>query len=221
LGKRLKSSQIESTERQGKYLCAFIDNGTVLVLHFGMTGFLNYYHSNETPPKHERVAFHFNNGYNLGYHCQRLLGQVRLEKSIDELQQKEDLGIDALSGNLDEETFLQLAQEKNGSLKSFLMDQSTISGIGNVYSNEILFQLGFHPKIKIDDLNETDLKKTFQTMHDVLETVIDRFKQEKPMPDDYLSPHYREDNTCPKCNSKIETVKVTGRTAYYCPQCQS
>jgi len=95
-----------------------------------------------------------------------------------------------------------------------------MAGIGNIYSDEILFKAGIHPKTRVNQLTKKRLEKVFWTIKEVLNTAIDCRVDPEQFPNSYLIPHRRTDGKCPKCYGKVKQAKVSGRTAYYCPRCQ-
>jgi len=101
------------------------------------------------------------------------------------------------------------------------MDQSTLAGLGNVYSDEVLFRAGIHPRRKLEDLEDRDLDRLFAAMREVLEAAIEAQVETDKMPDDFLIPLREvEKPRCPRCGASLATVKACGRTAYFCPSCQ-
>ncbi|MFW6147635.1 MAG: Fpg/Nei family DNA glycosylase [Thermodesulfobacteriota bacterium] len=214
----LEGGEFESTRRHGKYLFITLDRGSNLVLHFGMTGFLLYFKNTEKGPSHERLLISFSNGYHLAYDCQRKLGQVTLVQSIDTFLEERQLGTDALEFEFP--PFKEGLSSKRSAVKSALMDQKLIAGIGNIYSDEILFQSGIRPQKKASQLDENALRKLFKKMNEVLTTAIESRADPEQFPEDYLIPHRRGERRCPKCGAGIQTKKVAGRTAYFCPRCQ-
>jgi len=218
LGKALADRTFESTRRHGKHLFMKLDNDNWLGLHFGMTGELKYYKNEDEKPEFEQVLFHFKNGYQLAYVMPRKLGQIRLIDSVDSFLEEKELGPDALDLNF--EKFRHLLSGRRGMIKSTLMNQSILAGIGNVYSDEILFQARIHPRTKANDLDEKQLQSIFDAMQNVLETAIDRDANPKEFPDSYLIPHRSEGERCPRCGDEIQRIEVSGRAGYYCPQCQ-
>jgi formamidopyrimidine-DNA glycosylase len=105
--------------------------------------------------------------------------------------------------------------------KSTLMNQHIIAGIGNVYSDEILFQASVHPRAKINGLNGRTLEAMYCAMKEVLQVAIEHQAIPGDFPDSYIIPRRHGDGACPKCGSALERVKVSGRSAYYCPICQA
>lgn len=217
--KRLKGESFETTRRHGKFLLVRLSNGQWLVLHFGMTSRLQFLHVGDEPPGHTRVLLEFEDQTALAYVSQRLLGQVSITEEVDDFVAEHELGPDAL--DLELQPFLERLQEKRGTIKAALMDQSTIAGVGNVYSDEILFQVKLHPQAETAELTRKDLKTIHRAMHRVLETAIRSHANPQEMPPTYLLPHRDDDMRCPNCDGKLEKLAVSGRNAIYCPHCQA
>ena len=100
------------------------------------------------------------------------------------------------------------------------MDQVVMAGIGNVYSDEILYQAGIHPRTKTNELDEGKLERLFHCMKDVLQKAIDCQAQPDKFPKTYITPHRHEDGHCPRCGAELEKVQVGSRHAHYCPNQQ-
>lgn len=210
--------RFESTRRHGKHLFLRMEPDNWLMLHFGMTGELKYFKKENQAPVHTRVLFHFDNGYHLAYDCQRLLGEVDITDDLENYIKERELGPDALS--LDFDSFKARLENRRGMIKSALMNQEIIAGIGNVYSDEILFQARLHPKTKVSDLDKDTLKTLFDAMRDVLQTAIDCQADPDQFPASFLIPHRSKDDDCPQDGGEVTQIKVSGRNAYYCPDCQ-
>jgi formamidopyrimidine-DNA glycosylase len=220
LKKRLQGRQFEDARRHGKYLAAILDNNGCLVMHFGMTGFLKYFKDERKEPPHERLLISFANGYHLAYDCQRKLGHIRLVDDFAHFIEEKALGPDALDPDLGFAAFQKAAVGRQASIKSFLMNQEVLAGIGNVYSDEILFQAKIPPKIRADRLPDKALQRLFSVRKEVLETAIAHQANPDEFPQSYLTRHRGRSGECPKCGTPIEKTQVSGRTAYYCPDCQ-
>jgi formamidopyrimidine-DNA glycosylase len=215
----LTGNSLRETRRHGKYLFASISGGsTWLVLHFGMTGSLAYFKEPEGDRRHDRVLFHFENGYTLAYVSQRLLGGVGLTGSVEGFVSEKGMGPDAFA--LHFEAFRDIVARGRGTVKSTLMNQKLIAGIGNIYSDEILFQAGVHPGADVRTLSGSRLRAIYDSMFKVMETAIERRTDPAEFPDWFIIPRRREGGTCPRCGGKVKTVKISGRTAYFCPTCQ-
>ncbi len=220
LATELKARSLESVRRHGKYLLVQLDDGRWLVLHFGMTGELKYFKDLEREPEYDQVLIAFANGYHLAYIAPRKLGEIELVDEAEAFVAAKDLGPDVLGGDFDLDTFTDLLSGRRGMIKSALMDQQLMAGIGNVYSDEILFQEGIHPRTAVKDLAGDALASLYATMNEVLHTAIDRGADPDEYPDSYLTPHRHQGGTCPRCGEELQRVKVAGRSAYFCPNRQ-
>lgn len=218
LQKNLKGRQFQSTHRHGKHLLAALDGGPWLTLHFGMTGYLKYFKEMDKEPEHDRLLISFANGFHLAYVSQRKLGSVGLTDEVENFIEEKELGPDALG--LDLEDFRQVIKGRRGVIKSLLMNQQHLAGIGNVYSDEILFQSKLHPKSKVNNLNADAVERLFEAMQEVLHKAIVAQADPARFPDSFLIPHRQPGGTCPRCQGKVEKISVSGRSSYYCPACQ-
>jgi len=218
LKKWLKNRKFVSATRYGKYLLAKTDDDKILVMHFGMSGDLEYFGDSQGNSKHTRVLFNFENDKHLAYISQRMLGHVGETDSLENLKKEKNLGPDVKE--LKYEEFRDDIQKQRGFVKSFLMNQKHIAGIGNIYSDEILFQTGIHPKKNCNELKENDIKTLYKKLQEVMKVAIENEAHPERMPDSYMLPHRGTDMQCPNGDGKMETIKISGRTAYFCPKIQ-
>jgi formamidopyrimidine-DNA glycosylase len=116
--------------------------------------------------------------------------------------------------------FVSVFRNKNTQAKPALTDQSLISGIGNIYADEILFQAGIHPRKKVSELSDDELVHVYEVMRHVLQTAVAAGADISKLPADFLLPHRKEGNNCPRCKGPLETIKISGRTTFFCPSCQ-
>lgn len=220
LKRNLKDAKLKSTKRHGKNLFVELSNNKWLAMHFGMTGFLKYYKNNDHAPGHVRVLINFNNGYHLAYNCTRMLGKVDLINDVSGYIVKKKLGIDPIESKLNVKDFCKLFKNKSGSIKSVLMNQNILAGIGNIYSDEILFQAGIHPATPVERINESDIKTIYQKMNSVLKKVISVKAEHEKLPGSYLILSRNKGEDCPKCSGKIEKKTIGGRSSYFCSKHQ-
>lgn len=213
----LTGKKLTKTHRLGKYLLAETNGDKTLVLHFGMTGKLEYYR-NQDPPKYSRVVFNFGKDEHLAFTCRRKLGKLFIAEGVEEFQTSHELGNDALE--LKEEEFLQLFEGKSGAIKGVLTDQHVLAGIGNVYSDEMLYQCRIHPKTKADAVTEDEKRQLYKKMQEVLEKAIEVEGKRSEFPKDYLISHRKDGEDCPTCEGKIKKIQVGGRSTYFCTECQ-
>ena len=221
LKKELKNRQFSETRRHGKYLFAAVADNGWLMLHFGMTGFLKYFKNPDQKPSHVRLQFDFANDFSLAIDSQRRLGKIGIIDDPDEFIRKEKLGPD-VRNDLTFESFEKIINQGRGGLKSLLMNQKHLAGIGNIYSDEILFQTRLHPCIKVKEIkdNSPTIHRLYNAVTSVLDTAITVKANPDDMPDDFLIPNRKKDGHCPRCEQEIESEKCAGRTSYFCPECQ-
>ena len=105
-------------------------------------------------------------------------------------------------------------------LKNALLNQSFVAGIGNIYSDEILFRTKLHPKSKLDSLDENKIKELFTNIKDVLQFGIEKKGDLSSYPQNFLIPHRKKEEKCPNCRSEIQYVDLSGRRGFFCPNCQ-
>ena len=213
----LSGRKMEKTTRHGKHLMIELDNKSWMMMHFGMTGSLKYY-KDDPGLSLVRILFSFDNGYHLAYIDQRLFGRISLNDSPEEYIKQHELGPDLLS--LKEDDFVDILSKHNGGIKSVLMDQSVIAGLGNDYSDEILYHAGIHPNTKLPALSNEEFHELYKITMRVINVAIDNEANPEKMPDDYLLPHRKKGEPCPKCGGTVSKIYVNGRTTYFCSECQ-
>ena len=218
LARGLKGRRFESSRRHGKHLFVRADGQIWLRLHFGMTGSLEYFKSDGHAPRHTRVLFLFANNHRLAFDDQRQFGQVGLLKDVDEFLKKRELGPDALDLNLTE--FRKILKKRRGAVKSLLLNQQLIAGIGNIYADEILFRVRMHPATELSRLGDKALAKLFRATHYILEKAITAKADVNQMPRSWLLPHRGKGGKCPRCGRKLRSATIGGRTAWFCAHCQ-
>ncbi len=218
LNTALRGRRFATAGRRGKYLFVDIDGGPLLRIHFGMSGAFAVRAAGEDDGRYDRVLFAFDDGGRLCYVSKRQLGSVALVRSVDQAIEQLELGPDALE--IPSDDFDTLVRSSSGMVKSLLMDQRKIAGIGNIYSDEILFQARIHPKTRCEHIDRRMRGRLWRAMHRVLETAIRQDALPGRMPRSFLLPRRAPGETCPRCGGKIRTVSASGRHAYLCPRCQ-
>ena len=228
LGRELKGRRFESSYRHGKHLFVRADGDVWLRLHFGMTGSLRYFKDEEktprpasaqaSPGKHARVVFVFEKDRRLAFGDQRMFGEIGLVKDVDEFLKKRGLGPDALDVDLAE--FKNIFAKHRGPVKSILLNQKLIAGIGNIYADEILFRVRIHPATQISALDEKAVAKLFRATRYILQKAIDAKADIDHMPKSWLLPRRGRRGKCPRCGRELKSSTIGGRTAWFCAHCQ-
>lgn len=224
----LRGTQFVETHRIGKHFLITLSTGKVLVLHFGMTGDLAYYRDEEDTPRFARIVFYFQNGFRLAFIDSRKFGRVGLASSVADYQQAKALGPDALDITLPQ---LQASLEKRKApIKTLLLDQKILAGIGNWIADEVLFQAKINPARLAQSLSAEEYEHLHAAIKLVLTTAIEHEAIYQTFPKSFLI-HARgwdevvetttaERRVCPRHHTPLEIMKVGGRTTYFCPVCQ-
>ncbi len=206
------------TRRHGKYIFAGSRSGPWIAVHLGMSGSLRVHDGDDTVPDHTRLTFVFEGERRLSYRCPRKFGWVRAIDDVDAFVVQQGLGPDAME--IGGDAFADTIGSSRGAVKSALIDQKKMAGVGNLWSDETLYRTGIAPDAKGTDLGGNRLGDLHGAMRDVLGGVLDTDAQYDALPGDWLI-HNREDGTdCPRCGGTIRMKKVGGRSAYHCPDHQ-
>jgi formamidopyrimidine-DNA glycosylase len=212
--KNLFGEEIISLGRRGKYVYGSTTKKDLfLTLHFGMTGYLKTYDQAEDRPKGTRVSFELENGY-MAWVNPRKFGRVGLTDDVQSFFKEKNFGEDALT--ISKADFLQIFQSTKGPIKSRLMDQKNVAGVGNIYADEILFQCGIHPETDARKLSEKSLKQVHSVMQEIFAVAIDHKAQYHTYPKHYLLFDRSEERQ----NPPLSRIKVGGRTTYFDPKTQ-
>jgi len=228
LARRLKGRRFENSHRHGKHL--FVRAGDDppsprlrraslwLRLHFGMTGSLEYIDHDEVLPKAARVVFRFADNCRLAFDDQRKFGEIELIGDVDEFLQTRGLGPDALEISLCH--FKAIVGKHRGAVKAILLNQQLIAGIGNLYTDEILFRARVHPATEAARLSDKDLRRLFRATRYVLERAIALKTDFNRLPKSWLLPCRGKRGRCPRCTRALQSATIGGRTSWFCAHCQ-
>jgi len=222
--------RIEAVERRGKHLMLGLDGGRWLVMHLRMTG--NLLLGELRPePRHLRAVIQIQGGVALLFTDTRRFGTaVVLESSELEEYMAARAGIEPLSGGLTAERIGALAAGRRAPLKSFLLVQDGIAGIGNIYADEALHRAGLHPLSPAGSMRPEHWERLREGIVAALEAglanggaSVDDYRDARggqgTMQDEFLV-HTREGLPCPRCDAEIRRIVVSGRSTYFCPGCQ-
>ena len=153
-----------------------------------------------------------------------MIRRIGLIENVEDLLAAEKLGPDALDPRFDLSRFKTALVGSKRDIKSVLMDQGIVAGIGNIFSDEILFQARINPTARVETLTPTQIKRLFLTLRDVLKTAIAHGAGSElfieRMPKGALLSERKKGGHCPRCASPLKVFRVGGRTAYCCQQCQ-
>ncbi len=223
--RELRGRTIHAVERRGKYICVYLD-GRYLVVHLRMTGrlYLSWRQRGEDAWVH--FSLRLGDGRFLVFSDARKFGRVALTRSLDFLEQK--LGPEPLT--LSPSGFRALWGTSRRAVKAFLLDQSKIAGIGNIYADEALFTAGIHPETPVSRLKPRQKTRLARAIQEVLERGI---RHEGASINWYRKPdgdkgqsqvHFlvygRKNEPCLKCGAAVRRMVLAQRGTHYCPNCQ-
>ncbi len=218
-------------DRIGKWLM-FDLNDYYLLSHLRMEGKYFVKKSTDEIIKHEHIIISFDDGTDLRYHDTRKFGRMNLVKKsdIDKVEAIKKQGIEANSNKLTKEYLYDKIHKKNIPIKSLLLDQTIISGLGNIYANEVMFDARINPNKLGKDISLKECDLIVKASKKIIDAAIKdggttiksytsslgvtgRFQQ-------HLMVHKREGEECKVCGTLIENIKIGGRSTYFCPKCQ-
>jgi len=222
---------LKDISRYGKYLI-FIFEDIALISHLRMEG--KYFLKDRAEPleKHEHIVFNFTDGSTLRYHDVRKFGTMDI-RDLNEIYTSlpiSKLGYEPYDKLMTVKHLRGKLKNKRVAIKTCLLDQTIMTGLGNIYVDEVLFLSNLHPETIASSLDENDYEKIIKSATSVLYKAIGlggttirsytsslgvtgRFQNE-------LNVHTKKGEHCPKCSAIIEKKKVNGRGSYYCPNCQ-
>lgn len=219
--------------RRGKFLSFRLNGGGQLFLHLRMTGQLLAVPKDYPLEKHTHLIIHLDNGNQVRYIDVRRFGRFwYIEKDESEsITGIDKLGIEPFDEQFTAEYLKNKLANKKKSIKEMMLDQSVIAGIGNIYSDEILYLTGIYPETKCTELTDDDWEKLSKVIPQELSWAIEinlttpeeylasKGKEYRNTP--FLKVYGHEGKQCSICNSLFEKIKVGGRSSCYCPKCQS
>jgi len=212
----LEGNEVVGTGRHGKNLFICFEDG-LLHIHLGMSGALYFYQGLEHHSSHERLRLITDRGVMI-LDDPRRFGRFGWTSSMDDLVASKGLGPDALS--VPKEEFLRRLEGRKGSLKSTLLNQRVIAGLGNLYVDEVLFQESLHPRTPLPDVSPANRCGLWRSIRSVLEASIEVGTNFERLPRGYLLRQRERGSPCPRCDSRLQAAMVGGRTSVFCPECQ-
>lgn len=217
-----------STSRRAKYLIIHTEKG-FLIGHLGMSGSLRVVDERLEPSKHDHLDFILNNGKIIRYNDPRRFGAWLWVERLEDCEMLQKLGVEPLSDNFNVDYFFQYSRRKMP-IKTLLMHNPVLVGVGNIYANECLFLCGIHPKTPSKNLTFCQCEQLVQTIKKVLNKAIQQggttlkdFHQVDGKPGYFaqeLFVYGKKGQPCPKCQTEIESVVIAQRNTFFCPSCQ-
>jgi formamidopyrimidine-DNA glycosylase len=227
--KNVRGQRIIAIERKAKHLLFHLDNGQVLLLHLMLGGWMFYGIEEDKPKRTVQIQLSFGEAHL--YFIGLRLGYLHIYNSEEEVDKElSDLGPEPLKQDFTLTSFLTLIENRRGRLKTKLVDQQFLSGIGNCYSDEICFHAGIVPKREINELTSTENNQLFQSLQYVLKDATKHggYMENPLFNGDTLTGGYnklckvydREGESCLRCGAKIIKEMLSSRKTFYCTNCQ-
>lgn len=239
---RLTERHVARLRRRSKYILADLDKGETLLIHLGMSGRMlisgdplgQFHHEHPAPQKHDHVVFDMSNGARITFNDPRRFGAMDLFKTEDEPNHWliSKLGPEPLGNGFDGSTLARAFAGRKTAVKTALLDQRIVAGLGNIYVCESLYRAGIHPTRQAGQIAQKRIDALVPIIRDVLHEAIDAggsslrdFRQadgELGYFQHSFQVYDREGSPCqtPDCEAVIRRIVQGGRSTFYCPQCQ-
>lgn len=221
---------VTGLERRAKYIIIRLDHGDALVVHLRMTGRLILQDDAAIPDAHTHVVWRLDGGGQLFFHDTRKFGRIWLLDAEGLRALDERLGPEPLEDTLTLELFQARLHRRKGRLKSILLDQTFIAGLGNIYVDEALWMARLHPLRLASSLTDDEIDRLYQAIREVLSLAVARrgtsfsdYRDARGDPgsnQDYLNVYGRAGKSCARCGAPIERTVVAQRGTHFCPFCQ-
>ena len=221
------SETILAVTRHGKYILIALDSGYIIV-HLRMTGQLIVRDNGPGEDRHLRAKINLMSGKEIYFYDSRKFGRICLARSPE--KSLRNTGIDALDPAFDWQLLKKFTRGKKTSIKSLLLDQKNVTGLGNIYIDESLFMAGVHPQNAAGKLNTQNIKKIHEAAIQILlraiegmGTTISDYKTAGGgfgTFQNVLNVYGRDGESCPRCATKIQKIRIGNRGTHFCPGCQ-
>jgi len=242
MAERLKGQRVESLRRRSKYILVDLSSGETLLIHLGMSGRMTvsgdplgqFVHEHPMPEKHDHVVFHMANGARVTFNDPRRFGAMDLLETATADQHKllAVLGPEPLGNDFHEQHLIARFRGRNTPVKSALLDQRIVAGLGNIYVCEALYRAGVSPRRKAGHLSQKRVSALVPIIREVLQEAIKAggsslrdFRQadgELGYFQHSFDVYGREGDPCRTegCDAKIQRITQAGRSSFFCAQCQ-
>lgn len=225
------NNRVEAVDRRAKYLLLRLENGTVMVIHLGMTGRLGIFEQSSPGLAHDHVCWLLDDGHEMRFNDSRRFGSIQFFASSDEVKNSlNKTGPEPLGPGFTEEYLFGLSRRKKQPIKNFLMNSHNVAGIGNIYASELLFHAGIRPQRAAGRLSRKECARLVLATRQVLaeaiscggSTIAD-FVSSSGKPGYFqlkFRVYGRDGSPCRCCCTPVRKIVLAGRATFYCPVCQ-
>ena len=230
--RRLASQMIHRIDRRGKYLLFRLSNQLTLVSHLRMEGKYAVRQESESLDKHDYVVFHLNGDRKLCYNDTRKFGRMWLIKNGEEhsVSGLGTLGPEPTASDLTFAYLKKIMNKSRGQIKPFLLNQSHVAGLGNIYTDEVLWMSQINPKQPANTISDAQIKRLRINIIREIKAAIrghgttvftykNAFGQSGSF-QHHLHVYHRAGQPCERCGTPIKKIKVAQRGTHFCPKCQ-
>lgn len=228
----LRGRTVRQIHRRGKYLIAELDPHAFWVIHLGMSGRLVFAQVPVECPRHTHAVIRFSDSTELQYSDHRRFGLLCAHPvaTLAEIPELKSLGKDPLEPGFGTRWMKPLLRNSRQEIKSFLLDQRRIAGIGNIYACEALFHAGIRPSRRCNTLRDREIERLAASVRKVLRAAIRHrgtsfsdYIDSNGLPGNhqsFLQVFQRDGEVCRRCGSRIRRLRQGNRSSFYCPRCQ-
>lgn len=231
----VKGARITSINRRGKFMWFELDRDYALVAHLGMSGQFLIAQKDRPAPNHVRAQFQLSRGFNkreLAFSDQRTFGWLSVEQLTDGIPQSAlHIALDPFDPHFDRTTVIARIKTRKAAIKSVILNQEIMSGVGNIYADESLWRAKIHPETPAYDLSS---RKIASLIDDATEVMAEAIKAggtsfdslyinvngESGFFETSLAAYGQEHQPCPRCGREIKRIAFGGRSSHFCPKCQ-
>ena len=229
---QLTGRRLEAAHRRGKYLWLPLDTGDALLGHLGMSGQLLVQPAGAPDERHLRVRFLLDDGLELRFVDQRMFGGLAVSTDGAGLPPEiAHIARDPLDPEFDEDAFVARVRRRSSGIKRILLDQTVVSGVGNIYADEALWLAGLHGDRPGTKLRRKDVLTVLERVRHVMAAALDQggtsfdtlyvnVNGESGYFERSLAAYGREGEPCNRCGTPIRRVSFMNRSSYFCPTCQ-
>lgn len=231
---RLANAKITGVGRRGKHILFDLDNEQTLIAHLRMSGRFMLLPEAGENPKYTHAAFYFADAARLVFQDQRHFGFMRVVETekLPETKELKSLAPEPFSDEFNKTYFREILKTSKRSLKEFLLDQTKVTGLGNIYASEAMFLARINPQTPANAVSARKANALFGRIREVLQESIAHGSTLNVNPENIDGSYYgggytngwrvydREKEACARCRTEIGRLKQAGRSTYFCPKCQ-
>ena len=231
--RKLKGRTIAQIQRRGKHILLDLSGEKTLIVHLRMSGRFLLLTEEIADPKFAHAVLHFSDGMRLVFDDQRHFGLMKIveTRELDDAKELRKLAPEPFSPDFSVEYLVSTSRASKRSLKEFLIDQTKVTGLGNIYACEAMFLAGVHPGLRTNKLTHLRLSRLHESIVATLAEAIAHSERIEPDPENLEGGYFsgsgggwlvydREGEPCRTCGTSISRLKQGGRSTYFCRVCQ-